>query len=314
MHDVIALGSLTLDLFFRDDSLTISHDRFALALGGKYVANEFHDSLGGGGANVIIGIARAGLRGGLWSQIGVGGLSLYIRDQLTQEHIDLDLLEQEADFSNISTILLSARGERTIITHRSHDLQLETTPERLAALKECRLFFMGNMPEIPLEERDRLVGVVHESGHEVALNFGVKDCRRGLSALSSIFSKASLVFLNRYELGDVLDVKPTELLPNEINYHRALYLNDSAIAIITDGEFGSYAHTKSDIFYQPALQLEKVTDTTGAGDAFTSGFIAAHLYKHSIPECLERGARNSQSVISYVGAQKGLLNKEALGL
>lgn len=314
MHDVVALGSLPLDLFFRDDSLTISHDRFALALGGKYVAGEFHDSLGGGGANVIIGTTRAGLRGALWSQVGIGGLSLYIRDQLTSEHIDLNLLEQEADFSNISTILLSAKGERTIITHRSHDLRLDITQPRLTALRECQLFFLGNMPEIPLEERDRLVGIVHEAGHAVALNFGVKDCRRGLSTLSSIFSKATLVFFNRYELGDVLGVKPTELLPNEINYHRALYLSDTAIVIITDGEFGSYAHTQSDIFYQPALRLEHVVDTTGAGDAFTSGFIAAHLYGRTIPECLASGARNSKSVISYVGAQKGLLTKEALGL
>ncbi len=314
MPDVISLGSLTLDLFFRDESLTIKQGRFALALGGKYVASQFQEGVGGGGANVAIGIARAGISSALWSHIGIGGLSLFIRDQLTKENVDISLLQEEENFSNISAILLSGSGERTIITHRSREVALAIKPQHEKAISTCRLFFIGNMPDMPLEERQRLAALASSQQHEVALNFGVKDCRKGLGALSSLLSTASLLIVNKHELGDMLGQPYGELLPQEINYHKALYLHKRALLVITDGAFGSYAQTHNQIFFQQALPVEHIVDTTGAGDAFTSGFLAAHIYQRSIPEALLAGARNSQSVIARLTAQEGLLTKTELGL
>ena len=75
MSEVLSIGSLTLDLFFQDQSLTIKKNRFNLALGGKYVVASFNQGIGGGGGNVAVGLSRAGIKTALWSEIGEGGVS-----------------------------------------------------------------------------------------------------------------------------------------------------------------------------------------------------------------------------------------------
>ena len=53
-------------------------------------------------------------------------------------------------------------------------------------------------------------------------------------------------------------------------------------------------------------------DRTGAGDATTSTFVAALAFGKSLAEALTWGPVNSMSVVQHVGAQKGLLTREAL--
>jgi len=309
MFEAISLGSLTLDLFFQDDSLTIKNGRFFLALGGKYVVERFSESMGGGGANVAIGLSRAGIQTALWSQIGTEGLSLYIRTQLEAEGIHMSLMQEKPNFANLSTILLSPKGERTILTHRSSHIVLDLSQSRLDALKRAKMVFIGNLPESSLIEREKIAAVARDAGASVAINLGVKDCRRG-AEVRPFLRHATVLVLNRYELADVLNIPANELALGAVNYQNKLELEPKCTLVITDGEFGAYAQTNTDIFFQPAHKLSHVHDTTGAGDAFTSGFLSALYYGKQPKEALVWGAKNSASVIVQLNAQSGLLRKE----
>lgn len=88
MKTVLSIGSLTLDLFFQDKSLTTKKNRFYLALGGKYVVNSFSQGIGGGGGNVAIGLSRAGIKTALCASIGQGGVSKLILDKLEEEKVE----------------------------------------------------------------------------------------------------------------------------------------------------------------------------------------------------------------------------------
>ena len=52
-----------------------------------------------------------------------------------------------------------------------------------------------------------------------------------------------------------------------------------------------------------------LVDTTGAGDAFGSGFFSAYLYRYPIEKCLRYGIANGGSVVGSYGASSGLLNQ-----
>lgn len=312
MSSVISIGSLTLDLFFQDESLTIKQNRFFLAIGGKYVSEKFVEGIGGGGGNVAVGISRAGHTAAVWGQLGKGGVSKLIRERLEAEHVDCSLLEGHELFTNISVILLSAKGERTIINHRSHEVILTLTPERTAALIKADLIYLGNMPELSLDFRTEILELVQRHHAKTALNLGVKDCRRGKEVLKPLLEKSDYVIINRHELADILSIPANELLLKEINYHKELPIKENALLIITDGEFGSYAYTSSKIAHQPAIPVGVIIDTTGAGDSFTSAFLAAQLFGKSIQDSLLAGAKNSASIIARINAQDALLRKEAL--
>ena len=312
MSSVLSIGSLTLDLFFQDQSLTIQKNRFHLALGGKYVVNSFRQGIGGGGGNVAVGLSRAGIKTLLWAQIGRGGVSKLVLDRLQEEKVIIDYLSTEEEFTNLSVILLSAKGERTIINHRSTSAILPITNSIRQLLTKTPYLFLGNLPEVPLEQRVEILSLAKAGGSKTFLNLGVKDCRLGLKKLQPLLAQTDYFLLNRYELADILEVRANELAPNMINYYSKLFDDQHKFLIITDGEFGSYVQTFSEITAQVAYKVEKVVDSTGAGDAFTSGFISGVVYGYSLKDCLRSGARNSASVIAKINAQDGLLFRDKL--
>tara|TARA_B100001105_G_C22353584_1_gene426866 strand:+ start:92 stop:397 length:306 start_codon:yes stop_codon:yes gene_type:complete len=52
----------------------------------------------------------------------------------------------------------------------------------------------------------------------------------------------------------------------------------------------------------PAVKVEKVVDTTGAGDSFNGGYLSARIKGESILEAARKGRRFAAQVIQYRGA------------
>ncbi|MBI2641117.1 carbohydrate kinase family protein, partial [Candidatus Roizmanbacteria bacterium] len=117
MFDLISIGSISIDLFFKSDTFTFSNNRFQLAVGGKYFAPYFHTGIGGGGTNVAIGAAKRGLKVAVCGLIGENPFKKMIVDHLDGFNISHKFSKIVNDYFNISTILLTEKGERTIIHH-----------------------------------------------------------------------------------------------------------------------------------------------------------------------------------------------------
>ena len=78
------------------------------------------------------------------------------------------------------------------------------------------------------------------------------------------------------------------------------FLKDKII-IITDGKKGSYAFDNKR-YYQKAIKVNSITDATGAGDAYTSGFITHYLQTKDIQISMEKGARYASKILLRMGA------------
>ena len=74
---------------------------------------------------------------------------------------------------------------------------------------------------------------------------------------------------------------------------------------------GSFATEAKEIYFMKAYPL-KPKAKTGAGDAYSSGFLSATVNGKSIPEAMQWGTANATNVIVQVGAQKGLANKRQI--
>jgi ribokinase len=53
-------------------------------------------------------------------------------------------------------------------------------------------------------------------------------------------------------------------------------------------------------------------ETTGAGDAFASGFLAAYVKSKTLPECLQWGAANAGNSVKFYGGVEGLLTEKEM--
>ena len=84
--------------------------------------------------------------------------------------------------------------------------------------------------------------------------------------------------------------------------------------MITDGPKGAYASDGQSRFKMPPYpDPAPPFERTGAGDAFSSAFVAALIKGSNIEGALQWAPINSMSVVQKVGAQAGLLSEDEIG-
>ncbi len=74
------------------------------------------------------------------------------------------------------------------------------------------------------------------------------------------------------------------------------------LAVITLGAGGSMAINGDHSFQMPAIAIDKIIDTTGAGDAFAAGFLSCYMQDNDVEAALEKGAKVAAETIQQVGA------------
>ena len=73
------------------------------------------------------------------------------------------------------------------------------------------------------------------------------------------------------------------------------------LAAITRGAAGCVVVTADEVLEVPAVPVERVIDTTGAGDLFASGFLYGITSGRDLFECGRLGSIAAAEVISHVG-------------
>jgi ribokinase len=129
-----------------------------------------------------------------------------------------------------------------------------------------------------------------------------------------VLERTNMLFVNKEEAEMLLLDKQTE--QNDKEYIEGLLKQLQALGpktvVITDGKNGSYGINEKGEMHWLAIDGGKVVERTGAGDAYTSAFIAATIAGLPFEKAMEWGAHNSTSVVSKIGAQAGLLTREEI--
>ncbi len=74
------------------------------------------------------------------------------------------------------------------------------------------------------------------------------------------------------------------------------------IAVVKMGSRGACAYTQGKIYSAPGVHVSNVTDTTGAGDSFSGGFLYAYSKGEDIASCLQTGNTVAAEMIQHIGA------------
>jgi fructoselysine 6-kinase len=299
MYDFVAIGNVSIDLYFKGESLTRNEDRFQLAIGGKYFADTFYEDIGGGGCNVAAGVANFGYNVGLLCKIGNNSFKDAILRKLQIKKISTDLCQYQDDYHKISTILLTDKGERTIINYE--------TPTTLwqefnlsSDIKKARNIYLGALPHLRLADKIKIVD--YFKGPEVLtfINLAVPDCKRSLPELQQIFNGIDVLIVNGHEYSELIK-KPY----GEIDFMKHIVetpILKDRVLIVTDGEKGSYGYFNNQIIFQPAVSVTKIIDTTGCGDAYTAGFIAEYIKSKDTKRSMQNGAEYAAKKLQRIGA------------
>lgn len=306
MYDCVIIGSITLDLFFIGDTFTKNGDRYELAVGGKYVADNFIQKIGGGGVNVSIGLSRQGFSTIFWGILDDSLIGQHILKILESENIDTSIIEKRRNSLSVSAIILNSQGERTIITHRPQNIKREYNDKTETVLNQSKWLVLGDASGNTLEEKIVWTKRAKEKSLSVFAMLTAKECKEGLKRLLPLIRISDWIVLNGHELADLLGTKYEDLDLATRNYEIVLNVNS---LIVTDGPNGAYVYSDMKRYFQRAVSPPKIADTTGAGDAFASGFLGEYIRNKNIEQALLFAAQNAASVIGKIGAQDGLLKR-----
>lgn len=138
--------------------------------------------------------------------------------------------------------------------------------------------------------------IAHRHGRTVSLTLSDSFCvdrhRDDFRAL--VADSVDLLFGNEDELLSLYELKSFDEAVDVLR-------SQCSLAVITRGPEGCVIVTADELIEVPAVQVDKVVDTTGAGDLFAAGFMFGLSSGADYHECGRLGAVAAAEVISHVG-------------
>ena len=314
MYDIITVGSATMDVFAHTNFSEIikikepekETELIAYPMGSKILISELRFTTGGGGTNTAVALARLGHKTAWIGKLGRDANSEIILRELKKEGVD-SLAVYGRGFTGYSVILDSIEHDRTILAYKGENDNLRFNELNLKKIK-AQWFYFSSMLRDSFVTLERLAEYAERNRINVALNISPYLAQQGEKLLGKILSKTSILVLNDEE---------ARLLTGEHVLERQFLkiLNYGVkIIAITLGKNGATA-SDGRYLYRIKARKVKVIESTGAGDAFASGFLSGLLKKNDIEFALKIGKVNAESVITHPGAKEKLLTyKEALGM
>lgn len=302
MYDLISVGSIAIDLYFQGKTMTFKDSRFQLAVGGKYLADNFYSFVGGGGINVAVGVKKHGVKTAVLGTIGKNSYQSIIFNKLDRLKINRDLCDLVDNYFNLSAILLTEEGERTIIHYATPQQKLFDHRISINSIKNTKALYLGNLPDVNIAERLKLLQFARDNRVMTVLNLGVKDCRRPKNETKTLLDKTDILIVNGHEFSELVKAsyKDIHFHDDIINWY-APSLKDQ-IVIITEGDKGSYGYFQGKVSFQKAVKIKHVIDATGAGDGYTAGFIAEYIKSKDIEKAMLSGSKYAVKILGKIGA------------
>jgi sugar/nucleoside kinase (ribokinase family) len=311
-YDVVAIGNAIVDI------LATSTDEFLAAEGmtkgsmalifDPAAADDLYSRMGpgsevsgGSAANTIAGLAALGHATGFIGQVADDQLGQVFAHDVQSLGVHFATPPATGgDPTARCLILITPDGQRTMNTFLGAAQFLPAEAVDQPTIEAGAILYLEGYLWNAEQSRDamkRAIAMARGAGRKVALT------------LSDTF----VVDGHRDEFFELIDAGQIDLLFANDNEVRAMMQNeDIAVAVkdlsarvptlvCTHGAAGAEAHSGGEHARVPAEPIEKVVDTTGAGDLFAAGFLAGQAQGRDLETSLRIGAICAAECISHVG-------------
>jgi sugar/nucleoside kinase (ribokinase family) len=295
--DIVAMGDAIVDVIAScDDEFLSAHNlpKGSMQLLTPAEADDLYAAMGvaremsgGSAANSMAGIAAMGGDSAFIGQVAEDQLGLIFEHDMHALGVRFDTPPLEGGPpTGRCLILVTPDGQRTMNTcpGASHELSSEALDHDLIASASI-LFLEGYLfgPDKPRAAMMEAIRIAHSANRKVA--FTLIDG-----------GGVDLLFANEDEALQ---------LTGRTDLHSALNELKAKVPtlVITQGSQGAIGVEDGELISIPAAPVQKVIDTTGAGDLFAAGFLTARCKGASLERCLWTGAIAAGEVIKHYGAR-----------
>jgi len=311
--DVLSVGDVVIDAFIKlfdeEERLIRVKDGLELAIPfGTKIPFDFVDIVPavGNASNASVAFAKLGLNSGLVANIGNDDWGRDVINALHEAKVDTRFVHANPGKHTNYHYVLWYKSDRTIlIKHEEYDYHWP----RFRIIDIPQWIYFSSISKHALEYHDAMAEWF--DGHppvKLAFQPGTFQIKAGVRRLHRLYRRAEVLAVNREEAATIAAAHDDihELFDR-------LHSLGPRIVVISDGPKGAYASDGANRFRMPIYPDPKPPyERTGAGDAFTSTFVAALMKGADIETALLWAPINSMSVVQTVGAQVGLLTEHEI--
>ncbi len=317
-YDVIAIGNAIVDVMApASDELV---EELGMKKGGMMLvdtdqARDLYDAMGpakeisgGSAANTLAGLSGMGAQCAFVGQVADDQLGNVFAHDIRAVGIDFDVpprptSDKESEPPTARCLIfVTPDGQRTMNTFLGATQFLPADALDEEAIGGAQILYLEGYlwdPEEPRKAMRAAIKSAKDAGRKVAFTlsdaFVIErygdDFRRLIDD-----GMIDILFANEHELG---------ALTGEEDFDAGIdALKDKVpTLVVTRSEKGAVCVTGGETYKVAAEPVEKVVDTTGAGDLFAAGFLFGHVRGEEPARCLKRGAIAAAEIISHYGAR-----------
>lgn len=303
---LLVVGDTTIDHFLKlseheaEPQCTLDTHECTLTMpfGEKLPVEAYESIIAGNAANAAVGAVRLGLASAIWTVMGDDLIGHEAKRYLADQGIDVSHLELVAGEASNVSVVLRVLQERTILVYHY------PRTYHLPNADHAGWLYLTSMAPGWETIEPALVRHLAAQGAKLVFQPGTHQLRSGHAHATALLHRTELFICNREEAADYTNHDRSASI-------RSLLVSLHALGpkrvVITDGLNGSYASDgQAHWFLDTRKDIERV-EATGAGDAYASAFTAAMARGETIPTAMRWGNVNAESVIGFVGAQRGIL-------
>jgi sugar/nucleoside kinase (ribokinase family) len=312
-YDVLAIGNAIFDVLVQtDESFLAQH---GMTKGGMTLIDEARalaiynamgpavEMSGGSAANTIVGVANLGAKAAYVGKVKDDQIGRLYSHDIRAAHVVFETKPASAGpATGCSYILVTPDGERTMNTYlgAAQDLSpADVDPAQIAA--SAMVYLEGYLwdPKQAKEAFLKASTIAHGAGRQVALTLSDSFCvdrYRGEFLELMRSGTVDLIFANEAELHSLYQTSDFDTALKQL-------AEDVKLGVVTRSEKGCLVAAGDTITAVPAFPIDKMVDTTGAGDLFAAGFLFGLVRGAGHENAGRLGALAAAEVIQHIGAR-----------
>jgi sugar/nucleoside kinase (ribokinase family) len=311
--DVLGLGNAIVDVITRaDEDFLLEHAmrKGSMSLIDEARAAQIYDAMGpaveisgGSAANTIVGVAGFGARAAFIGRVKDDALGNVFAHDIRAAGVAFDTAPSaDGPSTGRCYVLVTPDGERTMNTFLGaaqdlHPRDIDAEMVGSAAITYLEGYLWD--PPHAKEAFRKAAAIAHEAKRLVALTLSDAFCvdRWREEFLHLIRTgTVDILFCNEAELHSLYQT-------SDFDSAIAALRSDARRTVVTRSEKGCLVVEGGQTIAAPAFPVDRVVDTTGAGDLFAAGFLVGLARGIPYDKAARLGALAAAEVIGHLGAR-----------
>ena len=312
-RDVVGIGNAIVDIIGRCDDAFLARfgrTKASMELVDAATVVKLYDAMGpgievsgGSAANTIAGVASFGGKAGFIGKVADDQFGQVFRHDIRAMGVIFNTppAGQGSEPTARCLILVTPDGQRTMNTFLGVSPQLGGGEMDAALIQSGRILYLEgylfDQPEAKAAFRDA-AQIAAKAGRQVALTLSDSFCvaRHRTEFLKLIKESVDILFANEGEITSLYETSDFDAAARRAQ-------SETRLAALTRSEKGSLILSGGKSIAIEAAPVEKVVDTTGAGDLYAAGVLFGIARGLDLKTAGQLGSLAAAEVISHIGAR-----------